>query len=81
VSGKNLLGVCKLVFKVSRCDRNDRLFLEDNILGKLPVAQVGFSVHSIVHSVTSVLGILCGRCGQNVVCESHVAQLKHCVTE
>ncbi|PNF40949.1 hypothetical protein B7P43_G08853 [Cryptotermes secundus] len=32
VSGKNLSGVCKLVFKVSRCDKNDRLFLEDNIL-------------------------------------------------
>ncbi|KAJ4439022.1 hypothetical protein ANN_14978 [Periplaneta americana] len=32
VSGKNLSGVCKLVFKVSRCDKNDKLFLEDNIL-------------------------------------------------
>lgn len=33
ISGKNLLAVCKLVFKVSRCDQNDKLFLEDNILG------------------------------------------------
>ena len=33
ISGKNLLAVCKLVFKVSRCDKNDKLFLEDNILG------------------------------------------------
>ncbi|GLH08473.1 Uncharacterized protein GBIM_13701, partial [Gryllus bimaculatus] len=32
VNGSNLSGVCKLVFKVSRCDKNDRLFLEDNIL-------------------------------------------------
>ncbi|KAJ9581373.1 hypothetical protein L9F63_023449 [Diploptera punctata] len=32
VSGNNLSGVCKLVFKVSRNDKNDKLFLEDNIL-------------------------------------------------
>ncbi|XP_021923025.1 armadillo repeat-containing protein 2 isoform X2 [Zootermopsis nevadensis] len=32
VNGKNLSGVCKLVFKVSRSDKNDKLFLEDNIL-------------------------------------------------
>lgn len=37
VSGKNLSGVCKLVFKVSRCDKNDKLFLEDNILGMYQV--------------------------------------------
>jgi hypothetical protein len=38
VSGRNLSGVCKLVFKVSRCDKNDKLFLEGNILGMYQVA-------------------------------------------
>ncbi|KAF5287727.1 hypothetical protein FQA39_LY15747 [Lamprigera yunnana] len=32
VTGNNLSGVCKLIFKVSKNDRNDILFLEDNIL-------------------------------------------------
>ncbi|XP_049839067.1 armadillo repeat-containing protein 2 isoform X1 [Schistocerca gregaria] len=32
VTGANLSGVCKLIFKVSRSDKNDKLFLEDNIL-------------------------------------------------
>nr|CAD7573709.1 unnamed protein product [Timema californicum] len=32
VNGSNLSGVFKLVFKVSRSDQNDKLFLEDNIL-------------------------------------------------
>lgn len=33
--GSNLSAVCKLLFKVSRSDQNDKLFLEDNILGKI----------------------------------------------
>ncbi|XP_034238749.1 armadillo repeat-containing protein 2 isoform X2 [Thrips palmi] len=32
VTGSNLAGVCKLVFKVARTDKNDYLFLEGNIL-------------------------------------------------
>ncbi|KAF2880199.1 hypothetical protein ILUMI_26000 [Ignelater luminosus] len=32
VTGNNLSGVCKLIFKVSKSDRNDNLFLEKNIL-------------------------------------------------
>ncbi|KAE8751573.1 hypothetical protein FOCC_FOCC001820 [Frankliniella occidentalis] len=32
VTGSNLAGVCKLVFKVARNDKNDNLFLEGNIL-------------------------------------------------
>ncbi|XP_067841101.1 armadillo repeat-containing protein 2 isoform X2 [Heptranchias perlo] len=32
VSGKNLLNVCKLMFKVSRSENNDALFQNDNIL-------------------------------------------------
>ncbi|CAL1534975.1 unnamed protein product [Lymnaea stagnalis] len=35
VSGNNLLNVCKLVFKVSRNDKNDSYFLEENILNLL----------------------------------------------
>ncbi|CAB3373842.1 Hypothetical predicted protein [Cloeon dipterum] len=32
VMGSNLSSVCKLLFKVSRSDQNDKLFLQDNIL-------------------------------------------------
>ncbi|KAF5303070.1 hypothetical protein FQR65_LT08399 [Abscondita terminalis] len=32
VTGNNLTGVCKLIFKVSKNDKNDRLFMERNIL-------------------------------------------------
>ncbi|XP_037082469.1 armadillo repeat-containing protein 2-like [Pollicipes pollicipes] len=35
VSGKNLINVCKLVFKVAQEDQNDSLFLEGNILEHL----------------------------------------------
>ncbi|XP_076467000.1 armadillo repeat-containing protein 2-like isoform X2 [Babylonia areolata] len=35
VGGNNLLNVCKLVFKVSRNEKNDPLFLEENILNLL----------------------------------------------
>ncbi|XP_035677408.1 armadillo repeat-containing protein 2-like [Branchiostoma floridae] len=35
VSGKNLTNVCKLVFKISKEEKNDNLFLESNILGLL----------------------------------------------
>ena len=34
VSGNNLTNVCKLVFKVSKDERNDVHFTEGNILGK-----------------------------------------------
>jgi len=34
VSGTNLLNVYKLIFRVSHDNKNDKLFLEDNILGK-----------------------------------------------
>ncbi|XP_072356069.1 armadillo repeat-containing protein 2 isoform X1 [Scyliorhinus torazame] len=32
VSGKNLLNICKLIFKISRSENNDVLFQNDNIL-------------------------------------------------
>ncbi|GAB1295064.1 Armadillo repeat-containing protein 2 [Apodemus speciosus] len=35
VSGKNLLNVCKLVFKISRSEENDTLMQKDNILESL----------------------------------------------
>ncbi|XP_021061318.1 armadillo repeat-containing protein 2 [Mus pahari] len=35
VSGKNLLNVCKLIFKISRSEKNDTLMQEDNILESL----------------------------------------------
>lgn len=34
VTGNNLSGVCKLIFKVSKNDKNDQLFLQKNLLGK-----------------------------------------------
>lgn len=34
VSRKNLLNVCKLVFKISRNEKNDSLLQNDNILGE-----------------------------------------------
>lgn len=34
VSRKNLLNVCKLVFKISRNEKNDYLIKNDGILGK-----------------------------------------------
>uniref|UniRef100_A0A8C5QXW5 Armadillo repeat containing 2 n=1 Tax=Leptobrachium leishanense TaxID=445787 RepID=A0A8C5QXW5_9ANUR len=35
VSGKNLLNICKLVFKISRTENNDCLFQNDNIIDSL----------------------------------------------
>ncbi|XP_043921248.1 armadillo repeat-containing protein 2 isoform X2 [Protopterus annectens] len=35
VTGKNLLNVCKLIFKISRCENNDVLFQTENILDSL----------------------------------------------
>ena len=35
VSGANLTSVCKLVFKISKEEQHDKLFLENNILGKV----------------------------------------------
>ncbi|KAM4693625.1 armadillo repeat-containing protein 2 [Discoglossus pictus] len=35
VSGKNLLNICKLIFKISRSENNDCLFQNDNIMGCL----------------------------------------------
>ncbi|XP_071997921.1 armadillo repeat-containing protein 2 isoform X3 [Engystomops pustulosus] len=35
VSGKNLLNICKLVFKISRSENNDSLFQSDNMMGVL----------------------------------------------
>ncbi|XP_056422246.1 armadillo repeat-containing protein 2 isoform X2 [Hyla sarda] len=35
VSGKNLLNICKLVFKISRSDNNDCLFQKENMMGVL----------------------------------------------
>ncbi|XP_069091556.1 armadillo repeat-containing protein 2 isoform X2 [Pleurodeles waltl] len=35
VSGKNLLNICKLVFKISRSENNDSLFQNDNILDSM----------------------------------------------
>ncbi|XP_044147336.1 armadillo repeat-containing protein 2 isoform X1 [Bufo gargarizans] len=35
VSGKNLLNICKLVFKISRSENNDCLFQSDNMMGVL----------------------------------------------
>lgn len=37
VSGKNLLNVCKLVFKISRNEKNDSLIQNDRILGMLSI--------------------------------------------
>eukprot|EP00069_Balaena_mysticetus_P007489 bmy_05558T0 len=34
VSGKNLLSVCKLIFKISRSEKNDSLIKNDGILGE-----------------------------------------------
>lgn len=33
VTGNNLSGVCKLIFKVAKNDKNDHLFLQKNVLG------------------------------------------------
>lgn len=41
MSGKNLLNVCKLVFKISRSEKNDSLMQKDNILGKSPSVPPG----------------------------------------
>jgi hypothetical protein len=41
VSGKNLLNVCKLIFKISRNEKNDTLMQEDNILGESPTVLLG----------------------------------------
>ncbi|XP_073531922.1 armadillo repeat-containing protein 2 isoform X2 [Phyllobates terribilis] len=35
VSGRNLLNICKLVFKISRSENNDCLFQSDNMMGVL----------------------------------------------
>lgn len=35
VTGNNLSGVCKLIFKVAKNDENDHLFFQKNLLGKI----------------------------------------------
>lgn len=35
VSGKNLLNICKLIFKISRSENNDRLFQNDDLMGEI----------------------------------------------
>ncbi|CAI9556625.1 unnamed protein product [Staurois parvus] len=35
VSGKNLLNICKLIFKISRSENNDHLFQNDDLMGVL----------------------------------------------
>ncbi|KAM5165188.1 armadillo repeat-containing protein 2 [Mantella aurantiaca] len=35
VSSKNLLNICKLIFKISRSENNDRLFQNDDMMGVL----------------------------------------------
>jgi len=42
VSGTNLLNVYKLIFKVSHDNKNDKLFLEENFLGKSRRTFYGF---------------------------------------
>lgn len=34
VTGNNLSGVCKLIFKVAKNDKNDYLFFQKDLLGK-----------------------------------------------
>ena len=34
VTGSNLLNVCKLVFSLSRDEKNDTLFITEEIIGK-----------------------------------------------
>lgn len=34
VSGQSMTSLCKLLFKVGRIEENDKLFLEDDILGE-----------------------------------------------
>ena len=50
VGGNNLLNVCKLVFKVSRNEKNDSYFLEEDILSKglflgVKIEKVFFTFH------------------------------------
>ncbi|KAI0232594.1 Armadillo repeat-containing protein 2 [Lamellibrachia satsuma] len=56
VSGNNLINVCKLVFKVSRDEKNDIYFLDDNILDLLietagNVDHISVATESLVYCV------------------------------
>ncbi len=59
VSGNNLINVCKLVFKVSRDEKNDAYFMEDNILGMS--LQKKKYVLIITASGRAVLILLCDK--------------------
>lgn len=45
VTGNNLTNVCMVVYRVAKTEKNDQLFLEEDILGKIhtPVALVSRS--------------------------------------
>ena len=47
VAGNNLLNVCKLVFKVSRNEKNDPAFLEGNILGKIMILKFFLWIYTV----------------------------------
>ncbi|XP_052020257.1 armadillo repeat-containing protein 2 [Apodemus sylvaticus] len=58
VSGKNLLNVCKLVFKISRSEENDLLMQKDNILESLLEVVRGEDLQSNTEAFLYCMGAL-----------------------
>ncbi|XP_048452652.1 armadillo repeat-containing protein 2-like [Rhincodon typus] len=52
VSGRNLLNICKLMFKISRSENNDVLFQNDNILGPHSCPRVETAYSNCTHNST-----------------------------
>ncbi|XP_066463609.1 armadillo repeat-containing protein 2 isoform X2 [Eleutherodactylus coqui] len=67
VSGKNLLNICKLVFKISRSENNDCLFQCDNMMGVLLEVLQNEDVHANSEAFLYCLGTIKFLSGNKVL--------------
>ncbi|XP_064628515.1 armadillo repeat-containing protein 2-like isoform X2 [Lineus longissimus] len=67
VSGNNLMNVCKLVFKVSKDEKNDTLFVEDGVvLGLLVQTLKGMDIVASTDALVYLIGAIKLISGSNV---------------
>ncbi|XP_077145702.1 armadillo repeat-containing protein 2 [Ranitomeya variabilis] len=67
VSGKNLLNICKLVFKISRSENNDCLFQSDHMMGVLLEVLKNENAHANSEAFLYCLGTIKFLSGNKVL--------------
>ncbi|XP_045197949.2 armadillo repeat-containing protein 2-like isoform X2 [Mercenaria mercenaria] len=77
VGGNNLLNVCKLVFKVSRNEKNDPAFLDGNILDLLLETMNGVDILGTHEALIYCVGSLKFLTGNATIAKQLVQ--KHCI--